>query len=91
MAMRLVVLSLLVPVPAVQATCLEEAIPVSDRQNLVNADGETYPVGFWLSNWAACFGANTMAAILTEDELRQIPNLITLHKREKENHRLKIC
>ena len=27
---------LLVPVPAVQATCLEEAIPVSERQNLVS-------------------------------------------------------
>ena len=33
----------------------------------VNGDGETYPLGFLLGNWAASFSANIMTAILTEE------------------------
>jgi len=66
--MRLtVVLSLLVPTAA--STCFEDAVPASDRRNLVNVDGETYPVGFFIGNWAAGYAANVMAAILTEEIL----------------------
>ena len=70
MAMRRVVLSLLVLVPmAFASTCLEDAIPASERWDLVNGDGETYPVGFFTGNWAGSFAANCMAAILTEEIL----------------------
>eukprot|EP00434_Breviolum_minutum_P042683 symbB.v1.2.038008.t1/scaffold5375.1/size55718/2 len=70
MAMRRVVLSLLVLVPmAFASTCLEDAIPASERWDLVNGHGETYPVGFFTGNWAGSFAANCMAAILTEEIL----------------------
>jgi len=50
------------------STCLEDAIPASERWDLVNG-GETYPVGFFIANWAGCFAANVMAAIITEEIL----------------------
>ena len=35
----------------------------------VNANGETYPVGFFISNWPACFAANIVGATLVEEVL----------------------
>ena len=32
----------------------------------VNANGETYPVGFMIANWAASYAANLLAATLVE-------------------------
>lgn len=51
----------------------------------VNVDGETYPVGFFIGNWAAGYAANVMAAILTEEQWRQITDLILLQKTKKKN------
>jgi len=65
--MRAVVMCLLVPL--VRGSCLPDAIPPGQRQNLVNANGETYPVGFMIANWAASYAANILGATLVEEIL----------------------
>eukprot|EP00438_Fugacium_kawagutii_P031841 Skav235912 [mRNA] locus=scaffold1747:90007:96798:- [translate_table: standard] len=66
-------------VPAA-GSCLPDAIPPSQRQNLVtelqssvrrlenvNANGETYPVGFLIAAWAASYASNILGATLVEE------------------------
>eukprot|EP00435_Cladocopium_sp_Y103_P054212 s328_g17.t1 len=50
-------------------SCLPDAIPPAQRQNLVNVNGETYPVGVFVCNWAASFASNILAATLVEEVL----------------------
>jgi len=67
-AMRRVLVSLLLST-ALGSTCLEEGIPASQRQDIVNLNEGSYPVGIFISYYAASFAANTMAAQLTEEIL----------------------
>ena len=48
------------------AACLDDAIPKSSRKTLVNENGETYPVGFFISNYAASYAANILVSTLVE-------------------------
>ncbi|CAL1127286.1 unnamed protein product [Cladocopium goreaui] len=66
MALRIVI-SLLVP--SVSGSCLPDAIPPASRQNLVNPNGETYPVGVFISNYAASWAAQYLGAALIQDVL----------------------
>jgi len=65
--MQSFVISLLVP--AVMSTCLDEAIPASQRRDVVNSNGEIYPVGIYIPYWAASFAANVLIAQITEEIL----------------------
>jgi len=48
---------------------LSDAIPPANRQNLVNPNGETYPVGVYISNYAASFAAQYLGAAIIEEVL----------------------
>ena len=56
-------------VPRVNASCLDNAVPSAQRKVLVNANGETYPVGFYQCSWAASAAANSLAATLVKEVL----------------------
>lgn len=49
--------------------CLDDAIPPSDRRNLTNAEGESYAVGMWVSNWASSRLSSAIAQILIEEKV----------------------
>eukprot|EP00438_Fugacium_kawagutii_P000210 Skav202888 [mRNA] locus=scaffold1424:82289:85457:- [translate_table: standard] len=55
--------------PLVSGTCLPDAIPPAQRQNLVNPNGESYPVGVFISDYAASYAAQYLGAILIEEKL----------------------
>jgi len=65
--MRNIVLSLLVPLVA--GSCLPDAIPPENRKNLVNPNGETYPVGLFVSSYAASYAAQYLGSILIQEML----------------------
>lgn len=39
--------------PLASGLCLPNGIPAADRKLLVNANGESYPLGVWAANYAA--------------------------------------
>eukprot|EP00435_Cladocopium_sp_Y103_P010800 s2959_g2.t2 len=49
--------------------CLEDAIAPSERRNLINTEGEIYPVGIWVSQWASGELTAAMAQILIQEKL----------------------
>ncbi|CAL1137727.1 unnamed protein product [Cladocopium goreaui] len=49
------------------ATCLDDAIPPSERKNLTNVEGESYPLGIWIGNWASGRLSAAMVQILIEE------------------------
>ncbi|CAK9004731.1 unnamed protein product [Durusdinium trenchii] len=66
--MRSFVISLLLPLQ-VAAVCLVNGTEPADRKNLVNPNGETYPLGMWVNNWGAGWVANYLAGIIIEEML----------------------
>lgn len=49
--------------------CLEDAIAPAARKNLSNAEGESYPLGIWVSSWASGELTAKMAQILIEEKM----------------------
>ena len=50
-------------------TCLPDAIAPSQRQPLRHANGESYPLGLWISDWAAGYVTSAVIHILIEERL----------------------
>lgn len=50
-------------------TCLEDAIAPAERKNLSNTEGESYPLGIWISSWASGQLTAAMAQILIEEKI----------------------
>ncbi|CAK8998651.1 unnamed protein product [Durusdinium trenchii] len=65
MTMRSCVISLVVPL--VCGTCLDSGIPPSERKNLENANGDSYPLGIFVPDWAASWAANVLVATIVEE------------------------
>ncbi|CAK9075314.1 unnamed protein product [Durusdinium trenchii] len=65
MTMRSFVISLLVPL--VCGTCLDGGVPPSERKNLENEHGDSYPVGIFVPDWAASWAANVLVATIVEE------------------------
>ncbi|CAK9089936.1 Uncharacterized protein SCF082_LOCUS42432, partial [Durusdinium trenchii] len=62
---RCMLLSLLVTLAG--GACLPNAIPPSERKLLENSNGESYPFGVWIANYAASYAANVMVQVLIEE------------------------
>ncbi|CAK8999224.1 unnamed protein product [Durusdinium trenchii] len=54
-------------VPLVCGTCLDSGIPPSERKNLENANGDSYPLGIFVPDWAASWAANVLVATIVEE------------------------
>eukprot|EP00435_Cladocopium_sp_Y103_P031131 s1196_g7.t2 len=55
--------------PLVESLCFSDGIPESDRVNLTNSDGESYPVGIWVPSWAAGVSTSAVMQVLVEEKL----------------------
>lgn len=62
-------LGLLAAVVAGAERCLEDAIAPSERRNLSNTEGESYPLGIWVNQWASGELTAAMAQILIQEKL----------------------
>lgn len=49
------------------AVCLEGGIPQSELKDVVNADGQSYPIGFWLNDWSAGHLTVEVARVLIQE------------------------
>ena len=47
--------------------CLEGGIPQSELKDLVNADGQSYPIGFWINDWSAGHLTVEVARVLIQE------------------------
>jgi len=52
-----------------QQACLPNAVPPQDRRNLVNTDGEQYPLGVWVPDWSAAKVTSAIMEILVMEKL----------------------
>jgi hypothetical protein len=55
--------------PAASGLCFSDGIPESQRINLTNDDGESYPVGIWVPTWAAAVATSAVMEILVAEKL----------------------
>eukprot|EP00913_Durusdinium_trenchii_P025722 g24138.t1 len=53
----------------VASLCLVNGTAPAERKNLVNPNGETYPVGIWVSNWAAGWATSHLVNTLIQEML----------------------
>lgn len=49
--------------------CFTDGIPESQRVNLTNGDGESYPVGIWTPTWAAGAATSAVMKVLVNEKL----------------------
>ena len=72
-------LLLLIPT-ALASSCLPDAKGPGQRQNLTNAAGESYPIGFLLATWNSAHLSSAIFEILAEEvmgyNIRSSPEII---------------
>ncbi|CAL1150546.1 unnamed protein product [Cladocopium goreaui] len=49
--------------------CLPGAVELAERKNLKNPQGESYPLGIWVPDWAAGYAVSAIAHVLIEEML----------------------
>ena len=64
----LVLLAVLFPTQT-GASCLPEAINISQRKFLTNVNGESYPIGLWTCDWDASVLTTHLLKIIIEDRV----------------------
>lgn len=55
--------------PLVKSLCFPDGVPESQRVNLTNSDGESYPVGIWVPSWAAGVSTSAVMRLLVQEKL----------------------
>eukprot|EP00435_Cladocopium_sp_Y103_P056023 s328_g18.t1 len=54
---------------AESSSCLPGAVQLAERKNLKNPQGESYPLGIWVPDWAAGYAVSAIAHVLIEEML----------------------
>eukprot|EP00438_Fugacium_kawagutii_P036797 Skav208750 [mRNA] locus=scaffold1871:56614:59564:+ [translate_table: standard] len=65
--MQLLATAIVVAAAAMQ--CFDDAVPLSERKNLTNSEGESYELGMWVSNWASSRLVSAIVQILIQELL----------------------